>query len=301
MRHFIFTLIATLFIAGMAYGQVKTPAPSPTCTVKQSVGLTDVEIEYSRPGVKGRKIFGDLVPFGEMWRTGANASTKISFSNDVKIDGKAVKAGKYALFTIPGVDNWTIILSNNIETGGVPNPYKQEEEALRFTAKAQKMDRTVETLLINVGSLRNNTAEIEIIWENTLVEFEVDFGTDELVQQGIERALSGPSADDYYRSARYYKDENKDLVQALTWIRKSNEMDARYWRLLLQAQLEDELMQYDAAIVTAGKSKKMAEEAENMGYARRAEKLIADVKAKMGSKINKPDRVKSQPQKPEKG
>lgn len=293
MKKLIFTLIASMFIGGMAFGQIKTPAPSPTSTVKQAVGLTDVEIEYSRPGMKDRKIYGDLVPFGEMWRTGANASTKISFSTDVKIAGKDIKAGKYALFTIPGVDTWTIILHKDLTSWGLPNPYKQEDEAVRFTVKSKKMDITVETLLINIGSIRNNTAQIEIIWENTLVEFDVDFGTDALVQSGIDRVLNGPTADDYYRAARYYKDEGKDLVQALTWIRKSNEMDARYWRLYLQAQLEDGLMQYDAAIASAEKAKAMAQKEEAPDYVRRSEKLIAEVKAKMGGKGNEPGKVKT--------
>ncbi|MCB9283360.1 MAG: DUF2911 domain-containing protein [Lewinellaceae bacterium] len=292
MKNLILTLTAVLFVGGMAFGQIKTPAPSPLCITKQIVGLTDVEIEYSRPSMKGRKIYGDLVPFGETWRTGANASTKISFSTDVTIDGKAVKAGKYALFTIPGVDNWVVILYKDLTTWGVPTPYKVEDEVIRFNVKPKKMDITVETLLINIGSLRNNTAQIEIIWENTLVEFDVDFGTDALVQEGIDRVLNGPSADDYYRAARYYKDENKDLVQALTWVRKSNEMDARYWRLFLQAQLEDELMQYDAAIASAEKAKAAAQKEEAADYVRRSDKLIADVKAKMGSKGNEPGKVK---------
>lgn len=294
MKRLSITLLAFALLSGGAYGQIKTPAPSPTCTVKQAVGLTEVEIEYSRPSVKDRKIFGDLVPFGEMWRTGANASTKIGFSTDVKIAGKDVKAGKYALITIPGVDNWTIIFYKDLTAGGVPDPYKQEEELMRFTIPSKKVDYKMESLLIQVNNLRNKTATVEIYWENTVVGFDVDFNTDALVQSGIDRVLNGPTADDYYRSARYYNEEKKDLVQALSWVRKSNEMEPRYWRLYLQADLENQLMQYEAALASAERSKTLAQEDNNAEYVRRNEKLIADVKAKMGGKGNEPNKVKPQ-------
>ena len=292
MKRQLITIFAIALLSGGAYGQVKTPAPSPACTIKQTVGLTDVEIEYSRPSVKDRKIFGDLVPFGEMWRTGANASTKIGFSNDVKIAGKDVKAGKYALYTIPGVDSWTIIFYKDLNAGGMPDPYKEEEELMRFTVPSKKVDYKMESLLIQVNNLRNNSATIELYWENTVVGFDVDFKTDALVQAGIDKVLNGPSANDYYLAARYYNEEKKDLVQALSWVRKSNEMESRYWRLYLQADLEAQLMQYDAAIASAERSKSLAQADNDMTYVRRNEKLIADVKAKMGTKGNEPNKVK---------
>jgi hypothetical protein len=289
MKQLTITLMAVLFVAGWANGQLRTPAPSPLSTVKQTVGLTDVEIEYSRPSMKDRKVFGGLVPFGDMWRTGANSSTKITFGNDVRIDGKDVKAGKYALLTIPGVDSWTIILYSDVNFNGVPNPYKEENEAVRLTAKPKKIDLTVESFLINIGGLRNSKASIEMMWENTLVAFDVDFKTDELVEASISRTMAGPSADDYYRAARYYMDEEKDLVQALGWARKSNEGDARYWRLFLQAQLEDKLMQYDAAVASATQSRDAANTAGATGFAQGVDQFIAEVKAKMDK--NKPKSI----------
>jgi hypothetical protein len=288
MKKLIFTFFATMCLGGLAFGQIQTPAPSPSSVVKQKVGLTDVEINYSRPSMKDRQVFGNLVPYGEMWRTGANASTKISFSNDVRIDGKEVKAGTYALFSIPGVDNWTIILHKNTNTNGVPNPYKEEEEAVRLTVPAKKLGFNMESMLINVNNLRNNSATIELMWENTLVGFEVDFGTDALVQANIDRVLAGPTASDYYRAARYYREENKDLVQALGWIRKANDAEPRYWTLLLQAELEAELMQYEAALASAERSKELAMKDNDMNYVRRNEALIAEVKAKLGTKQKEP-------------
>ncbi len=292
MKRQIITLSALVLLSGGVFGQIKTPSPSPTCTVKQSVGLTEVEIEYSRPSVKDRKIFGDLVPFGEMWRTGANSSTKISFSTDVKVAGKDVKAGKYALFTIPGVDTWTIIFYKDLTASAPPDPYKQEDELLRFTVPSKKVDYKMESMLISLNNLRNNSATVEMYWENTIVGFDVDFKTDALVQAGIDKVLNGPSADDYYRSARYYNEEKKDLVQALSWVRKSNDMEPRYWRLYLQADLEAQLMQYDAAIASAERSKTLAQADNDMTYVRRNEKLIADCKAKTGGKGNEPNKIK---------
>lgn len=293
MKKVLFTLIATIWMSGVMFGQMRTPAPSPLCTIKQTVGLTDVEIEYSRPSMKDRKVFGSLVPYGEMWRTGANAATKISFSTDVKIGGKDVKAGKYALYSIPGVDNWTIMLYKDLTAGSIPNPYKEEEEAVRVTVPAKKTDYSFETMLININNVRNNAADVEIAWENTVVGFSVDFMTDALVQKEIDRTLAGPSSSDYYRAARYYSEEGKDLVQALSWVRKSNERDPRYWQLLLQAELEAELMQYDAALATAEQCKSMAQKDNDMNYVRRAEKIIADVKSKMGGKSNEPKKLKN--------
>jgi len=296
MKRQIITLFAIALLSGGAYGQIKTAAPSPFCSIKQTVGLTEVEIEYSRPSVKDRTIFGDLVPYGERWRTGANASTKIGFSTDVKIAGNDVKAGKYALYTIPGPETWTIILYKDLTAGGMPNPWKEEEELMRFTVPSKKVDYKMESMLIHVNNLRNNTATIELFWENTVVGFEVDFNTAALVQAGIDRTLSGPSANDYYLAARFYNDEKKDLSQALTWARKSNEMEPRYWRLFLQAELEAQLTQYDAAIQTAEQSKALAEKEGNTGHVRNVEKFVTDVKAKMGVKTKEAEKVK--PNKP---
>ena len=137
MKHSRISLITLLLLSvfiGSSYGQIELPAPSPTATFSQKVGLTEVSINYSRPSKKGRAVFGDLIPYGKLWRTGANNATKFTFSDDVKIDGKDLPAGTYALFTIPGDNEWTIIFNKNFNQGGTAD-YKESEDALRVTVK----------------------------------------------------------------------------------------------------------------------------------------------------------------------
>ena len=162
---FIALLSLCTFI-GDSFAQDK-PAPSPTATFSQKVGLTDVTIVYSRPSKKGRTIMGELVPYGKVWRTGANATTKITFSDDVKISGKNLAAGKYAFWTIPGESEWTVIFSKDIKGGA--GDYKESEDALRVNVEALKIDETVETFEIMIADNKPNFANIRILWESTLI------------------------------------------------------------------------------------------------------------------------------------
>ena len=155
-----FLLAIVLFMAfTVVEAQIETPQPSPTATFSQKVGLTDVKITYSRPSVKGRKIFGDLVPYGQLWRTGANMATKFEFSDDVKIEGQDIPAGTYALFTIPGEEEWTVIFNKNWQQGGTGN-YKEEEDAIRFTVKPGDMPMSVETLVIDINNVTSTSSSI---------------------------------------------------------------------------------------------------------------------------------------------
>ncbi|MCB0627208.1 MAG: DUF2911 domain-containing protein [Saprospiraceae bacterium] len=284
MRKILVTL-CVLALTGMAVqAQIKTPAPSPVAKYSTTVGLTDIEIEYSRPGVKDRTIFAadGLVPFGQMWRTGANASTKISFSDDVMVEGQKLAAGKYALYTVPGADKWDVIFYKDLSQWGVPQEYKQDQEALRVTVKPQKMNHLVETLLINIGNVRNNSAELELIWENTLVEVKLEMEVDKPVMSSIERTLAGPTSRDYYQAATYYHESGKDLNQALEYIQKANKMDPRFWQLRREALILADMKKYPEAIATAEKSKAMAQSEGNMDYVRMNEKSIAEWKGMVG-------------------
>lgn len=159
-------LLALCTFIGDSFAQDK-PAPSPLATFSQKVGLTDVTIVYSRPSKKGRTIMGELVPYGKVWRTGANATTKITFSDDVKIGGKDLAAGTYAFWTIPGESEWTVIFSKDIK-GGAGN-YQESEDALRVNVKSSKIAETVETFVIMIADNKPNFANIQIMWENTLI------------------------------------------------------------------------------------------------------------------------------------
>ena len=172
MKHNRISLITLLLLCsfiGISYGQDKKPQPSPTATFSQKVGLTDVSITYSRPSKKGRTIFGELVPYDKLWRTGANAATKITFSYNVKIAGKDLPAGSYALFTIPGENEWTVIFNKDHAQRGTGN-YKESEDALRVKIKSTKIAETVETFQINIEDNKPNSAIIELLWESTLVQ-----------------------------------------------------------------------------------------------------------------------------------
>lgn len=164
----LIALFALCALFGNSYGQDEKPAPSPTATFSQKVGLTEVTIVYSRPSKKGRTIMGELVPYGKVWRTGANATTKITFSDDVKIGGKDLAAGTYALFTIPGESEWTIMFSKDIKSGA--GGYKESEDAVRVKVESIKIAETVETFLINIEDNKPNSAIIELLWESTLVQ-----------------------------------------------------------------------------------------------------------------------------------
>lgn len=272
----VLTLFSLLLVAGFAEAQISTPAPSPFSTVEQKVGLTDVTIEYSRPGIKGRTVFGDLVPYGKTWRTGANAATKVSFSTDVMIDGKNLAKGTYALYTVPEKDNWTIIFYSDYNQGGVPRDWNEDAVALKFMAAAQQMPITVENFMINIDALTNSSGRMFLVWENTIVGFDIKVPTDEAVMASIEKAMSGPSDRDYYLAAAYFHDEGKDLNKALKWIDKAIEKGGdRYWVLRKKALIQADLKDYKGAIATAKKSSDAAKEAGNMDYVKMNDQSIA--------------------------
>ncbi len=262
----LFTLTLALCI-GVVYGQINTPQPSPLAKVEQKVGLTDCSIEYSRPSMKGRTIFGDLVPFDEMWRTGANASTKLTFSDDVKIAGKDVPAGTYALYTIPSQTEWTIILHKNLSywgTGGTS--YKAEEDLIRFKVKANNSYGVkIESLTFNFANISSEGCDIELLWENTQVKFNVKVSYDEAVMKQIEEAMT-VSSSTYFAAARYYLENDKDINQALEWIDKALVDNEKFWILRQKSLILAKMGNYSEAIVVAKRSKELALEAKNDNY-----------------------------------
>jgi Protein of unknown function (DUF2911) len=263
---FVLSLSVLLFLSAQA--QIKAPQPSPVSKISQAVGLTDIAIEYSRPSAKARKVFGGLVPFNELWRTGANASTKLTFSENVKIAGNDLTKGTYALYTIPGEREWTVILHRNTTHWGT-DEYKQEEDAFRFTVKPTSSANTVETFTMQLDNLKNNACDISLSWENTTVLIPVLLNTDEAMVSGIKRALDGPAAGDYYTAARYYHEENKDPKQALEWVIKSLEKGGdKFWILRLKALLQAKTGDFAGAIVSAEKSTELAKKEGNADYQR---------------------------------
>ena len=275
------TFLAALTLAFMsiaANAQLKVPAPSPTQTLEQNFALSSIKIEYSRPSVKGRVIFGDVVPFGKTWRTGANSSTKVTFGDDVKVEGNALAAGTYALYTIPNKDSWDIMFYKDATLGGNVADYKQENEVLRIKAKPSALANKVETFTINVGDITPSTANIELNWEQTRVAFSVTADIDTRIMKNIEASVEGDNRP-YFQAAGYFYDNNKDLNKALAWVNKAIEQNPKgFYIVHLKAKIQMKLKNYKEAITTAEQSIALSKEAKNDDYVAMNEKLIAEAK-----------------------
>lgn len=260
--------------------QINMPQASPSASISQRIGLTDVNVEYSRPSMKGRKIFGELVPYGSVWRTGANAATILSFSTDVKIENQYVNAGTYALYSIPGKDEWTIILSSNTTLWGAVG-YSSEDDVLRVTVKPGKTGQRYETMEINFVDMTDNAASIAIKWENTRVLFRIETEVDDIVMAQIKELLVDQQVANpglYYQAANYYFTNKKDLKVAYDWINKSVDDDPKYWTMHLKAKIEAELGMKQEAIQSATQSMEMAKEANNPDYVGLNERLIRSLR-----------------------
>ena len=277
MKRF-FSILA--ICAGMAAtslsAQIATPAPSPAASFTQTVGLTNIEVSYSRPGVKGRTVFGDLVPYGQVWRTGANAATTISFSDDVTVEGKPVKAGKYALYTVPGKDSWSVMLYSDLSLGGNVGGYDESKEVVRVSVSPVAMPYSAESFMIAMDEIQNESALLMLIWDKTMVPVKIGVSADDKVIAAIERTMGGPSANDYYQAAVYYYSTDRDMDQALAWINTSIEKgNNRFWVVTAKARILGKMGKKAEAIATSREAMKMAEEAGNQDYLKINADLIA--------------------------
>lgn len=277
MKKVLFVL-AMMLANYFTEAQIKTPAPSPKATLTQTVGLTEVIINYSRPSAKGRSVFGDLVPFGKLWRTGANENSTISFSEDVTISGKVLAKGKYAIFTIPKADNWEIIFYAVTDNWGTPEVWDETKVALKANATAEMTDRNVESFTIGINNLDLNFAILELSWEKTYVALKFEVSTQKSTLANIEKVLAGPTAGDYFSSAQYLFQSNVDVAKALVYVNKALDMKQekpfRYLRLksLIQAKSGDK----KEAIETAKLSLSAAEIAKNQDYVKMNKESIAE-------------------------
>lgn len=266
------------FFAFTAHAQLKTPAPSPTQTLDQAFALSNIKIEYSRPSIKGRVVFGDLVPFGKVWRTGANASTKITFGDDVKIEGMPLAAGTYALYTIPNKDSWDIMFYKDLKLGGDVANYKAENEVLKVKVKPTALANKVETFTMNVADVAATSANIELVWEQTRVAIKVTAEIDATIMKNIEKLVINDSRP-YSAAATYYYDNDKDMKLALEWADKAFQANPKaYWTLHLKAKIQLKMKDYAGAIATAEQSKALALEEKDATYVSNNEKLIAEAK-----------------------
>lgn len=248
--------------------QIETPAPSPFTKIEQKVGLTDVTLQYSRPSAKDRTIFGDLVPYGKMWRTGANKNTIITFSDDVIVDNQTLKAGSYAIFVTPNKKSWDVYFYSNTENWGTPRTWDDSKVVAKATAKTYNMPMKVETWTITFDDLTSGSASIGFIWENTYASVTFKVPTDKAVDANISKVMNGPSAGDYYAAAVYYASNNKDLKKAEQWMDKAMSMIKKpgFWQYRQQSLLYAKLGKKDQAIAAAKKSLAGAKERGNDDY-----------------------------------
>ena len=267
-----------LLCSGLAVAQIQTPQPSPSTTLEQVVGLTEVKIEYSRPAMRGRTIMGDLVPYGSLWRTGANKNTTLSFSDPVTVGGQALAAGTYALFTRPGKSLWEVFFYTETENWGTPQEWQSKSVAAVIEVPTQSLAEPEESFTISINELTNTGANIHLSWENTRVTLPLEVPTDEKTMASIKETMKGtPKARDLYQAAVYYRESGRDLQAAKEWIGKAIEMDpGKYWMFRQQALILADLNEKEAAIKAAQSSLELAEKAGNQDYVRLNTKAIEE-------------------------
>ena len=284
MRAIIFTLL--LLKVNLSFSQINTPRVSPASEVEQMVGLTEIEIEYSRPSMRGREVFGNLVPFGKVWRTGADNSTKISFDTDVIISGKTIQSGTYSIFSIPNKESWEIIFYSDVEVWGVPRDWSDNKIVFSsmFDVKKLKKSNNVETFTISFNDLTNNDVNMNISWENTSVDIKIEVPTRSMVESDINKVLSdNPKPSDYYAAAVFYRQENINLDKALEWMNKAIEMNEspRFWQYRQQSLIMAANDKFAEAVDAAKKSLNLAIEADNQDYIKMNRESIAEWSKKL--------------------
>ena len=269
MRAIFFTIL--FFTSFFNYSQINTPRTSPASELSQMVGLTEIEVQYSRPSKRGRVIFGGVVPFGKIWRTGADNCTKINFSTDVIIDGKTIISGMYSIFSIPNKESWDVILYSDTDLWGVPKNWDESKIVFQSKFDTSKIEKNniIESFTISFNSLSNNDVDMKISWDDTSVSLNIDVPTRKMVDKSIKDVMNGsPTSSDYYAAAVYYRQENINLDIALKWINKAMEMfeNPRFYQLRQQSLIMAANNQFSDAIKVAKKSLELSVKADNKDY-----------------------------------
>jgi hypothetical protein len=273
--------LLTLVICALGMAQIQSPPASPTFELKGTVGLTEIQIVYSRPSARGRTVAGELIPYNEVWRTGANASTKISFSTNVKLDGNPVPAGTYAVYSLFTEEEATIILSKNLELWGAMG-YNAQDDVLRFTVPVKHPSSHYETFTISFSDFTLNSANLNLKWEHTKAMFAIESEVDPIVMAQIKKQVIDNTPTDittYFQAATYFYQTNRDAELALNWVNQvlNQSTEKAYWVVHLQAKLLARLNRNTEAKAAAKESIQLAQSAGNPDYVRLNEKLIASL------------------------
>ena len=275
-------LLSAIFCYSFISAQIKSPQPSPTATITQKVGVSNISVEYSRPGAKEREIFGGLVSYGKMWRTGANKATKITFNENCVFGGAKVKKGSYSLFTIPGEKEWTVVLNKNTELWGV-GEYDEKNQVCSVVCKAIETKDFTESFTIDFGTFQSFSAIMSLKWANTKIDIKIEsLAAKKLEKQYLELLTKGPSASDYYNGAKFFADNTSEYEMALEWINTA--IDKRpdaFWmqfhkaRILKKMGNKKESISVAEEVIALAKEKK-----DDYGYIKRSEDLIKSMKSK---------------------
>lgn len=270
--------IAAIAICSCTMAQtLNTPQPSTTQTIKQNFGLAAVELSYSRPNIKGRTVMGDLVPYGKVWRTGANGATTLTFGDEVTIGDKKLAAGKYGLLSIPGKDNWTVIITKQLDVTS-PSAYKESEDEVRVMVKPVAVKDKVETFTMQFANVKGSSCDLVMMWENTSVTLPITSDVDSKIMKQIGDIMTKDNLP-YFNAAMYYLETGKDLNQALTWFDKAIESNPNaFWMHHQRANTLAKLGKKSEAIAAATKSMALATEAKNSDYVKLNEDLIKTLK-----------------------
>ena len=275
-------LLSAMFCYGFVSAQIKTPQPSPTATITQKVGVSNISVEYSRPGAKAREIFGQLVEYKKMWRTGANKATKITFEEDVIFGGQKVRKGSYSLFTIPDEKVWEILLNKETELWGTDD-YDESKEIYNQTIEIKESVDFVESLTIDFGSFEDFSAIMSIKWANTIVEIEIkSMAAKKIEKQYYELLTKGLSANDYYNGAKFFANNTTKQDIALDWINIAiKKKPEAFWMVYHKARILKNLGEKKDAINTANTVIDLAsQQKDDYGYIKRSENLINSIKAR---------------------
>ncbi len=264
---------STLLLTASLSAQVKMPAPSPLQTITQEFALGSIEVKYSRPLAKGRKVFGDLVPMNKLWRTGANSATVVRFTDVVEINGKKIDTGSYALYTIPGTDSWDIILNKGYKNSGIVG-YKESDDVIRFKVEKQKLNKKLESFTIQIADVKPESCELQIMWEKTSVSIPIKANIKDRIRTQLEAALLTDKKP-WFQAAQYYYDYEKNNTKAIEYAGKAvAESPKAFWIWLLKARAEKEAGNKTAARASATTSLELAREAKNDDYVKMNEELL---------------------------
>jgi len=276
MKKIFFLFAVTL--SNMSFAQsLVTPQPSTPQTIKQNFGLSTIELSYSRPNAKGRVIFGDLVPFGNVWRTGANSATTLTFGEEVTIGDKKIAAGKYGLLSIPGKNSWILIITKQLDVTS-PSAYKAESDLVRVNVNPVANANKIETFTMQFTNVKSSSCELNLQWENTSISLPISTDVDSKVMKQIENIMTKDNLP-YYGAAMYYLESGKDLNQALSWFNKAVEQSpSAYYMHHQKANCLAKLGKKQEAIATATKSLELATAAKNPDYVKLNEDLLKKLK-----------------------